>query len=140
MSTATKSIGELVAEVLSLRDEIDANETKNKLCKSDLEALESELSERMNEEGFQSVKAADGRTVYKSRDLFVNVAAQNRGAVVEACLALGLESLIKTEVPTASLKSHVREWMGDLGDKEQIPEQLRALINVHEAFSIRVRK
>lgn len=139
-TTAPKTIGELVADVLSARDSIERAETDVKSRKVDLAALESELSELMNEQGLQSVKSEDGRTVYKSRDLFVNVAATNREAVVAACRLLGMDEIIKTEVPTAALKSRVREWMGDLGDKEQIPESLRTLIAVHEEFSIRVRK
>lgn len=140
MQLATKSIGDLVAEVLAKRDEIELADAALKGQKSELDSLESELSDRMNEEGIQSLKSTDGRTVYKSRDLFVNVSAGNKAAVVNACRDLGLDELVRTEVPTTSLKSRIREWMGDLGDKDQIPELLRPLIAVHEEFSIRVRK
>lgn len=134
------TLGELVAEVLAKRDAIDAGEVTLKSQREELARLEDELSERMNEEGFQSFKAADGRAVYKSRELQVNVLATNRAAVVDACRTLGLEELVKVEVPTTSLKARIREWMGDLGDKEQIPEILRPLVNIHEGYAIRVRK
>jgi molybdopterin synthase catalytic subunit len=137
---ATKTIGELVTAVLAKRDEIDEIKHQSDKAMIELESLEEELSEQMNEQGLQSVKSTDGRLIYKSRDLFVNVAAANRSAVVEACRDLGLDELIKTEVPTSSLKARIREWMGDLGDREQIPEPLRPLIAVHESYSIRVRK
>lgn len=140
MSVATKTIGELAADLLAKRDEIDAAETKTKEMKGELEALENELSELMNDQGLQSMKSTDGRTIYKSRDLQVSVNAGNRAAVVSACQLLGLSDLIKTEVPTSSLKAHIREWLGDMGDQDQIPELLRPLVSVHESYAIRVRK
>ena len=138
--TAPKTVGQLVAEVLACRDECDAHKKELDAANRRADALESELSDLMDEQGLQSVKATDGRTLYKSRDLFVSVSAANRSAVVEACQALGLTDLIKTEVPTTTLKSHIKEWMGDMGEADQIPEQLRELVHVHEAYSIRIRK
>jgi hypothetical protein len=137
---AEKTIGELVSDVLAKRDESDRLAAEKKQTDAQCEVLERELSDLMDEQGLQSLKAADGRSLYKSRDLFVSVPAAQREAVVEACRTLGLDDLIKTEVPTAQLKSRIREWMGDMGDVEQIPEQLRPLVAVHESYSIRVRK
>jgi hypothetical protein len=140
MQAATKTIGELVQEVLAKRDASETLFAEKKRIDSECMELERELSDLMDEQGLQSLKASDGRTLYKSRDLFVNVPAANREAVVEACRLLGLDQLVVTSVNSNSLKSQVREWMGDVGDEEQIPEQLRSLVAVHEEYSIRVRK
>jgi molybdopterin synthase catalytic subunit len=139
-ATAVKTVGALVADILSARDRSDELAGEKKRIDAESERLEKELSDLMDEQGLQSVKSTDGRTLYKSRDLFVSVCAANRSAVVAACQELGLTDLIKTEVPTTTLKSHIREWMGDMGEADQIPEQLRALVHVHEEYSIRVRK
>lgn len=139
-STAVRTIGEIVGEILTARDRSDELAGEKKRIDAQSERLESELSDLMDEQGLQSVKSTDGRTLYKSRDLFVSVNAANRTAVVDACRELGLTDLIKTEVPTTTLKSHIKEWMGDMGEADQIPEQLRELVHVHEAYSIRIRK
>lgn len=140
MSLATKTVGELVAEVLAKRDASETLAAEKKRIDGECEQLERDLSDLMDAQGLQSVKSTDGRSLYKSRDLFVSVKAADREAVVEACRVLGLDSLIETQVSTSKLKANIREWMGDLGESDQIPEQLRPLVSVHEEYSIRVRK
>lgn len=134
------TITELAAQLLALRSEKEQLEAKLKELSARAGLVEKELSERMVEQGVQSITMADGQKVYLSRELAVSIPAQNQPAVADVCTELGLGDLVRTEVSTQRLKARVREWLGDLGAVEALPEQLRSLVHIHEWFAVRVRK
>lgn len=141
---ATADISDDVDLLLSIDDQISAS--KGNL--SELEKRREEVASRLAEQWAMIGKQSEsrrGKTIYRSRDLFVNTKAGMGGELTEACKAEGLGDLVREGVNVQSLKSWVREHAPvneETGERDfsQVPEAILEVVNCYESYGIKVRK
>lgn len=128
--------------------EVERLETLLKEAKRAKEDLANRVSEEYQEGDVRSQKIeVDGKsyTVYRRRDISASVLAGNQPQLVSICRSMGLDELVKTEVPTAKVKSYIVELArgddpADEYDWDAVPEELRSLVNIYETVKAIVKK
>jgi len=127
-----------LAEYLALRERIAELDAVTREAKKRMDAIEQIVIEDWAERGRQNVKQ-NGELIYVHRELFVNVPAANRPAVLDAVRLLGMDELVDTPaptVPTGKLKPRIREWIKD----DNVPDEINGLVNIVQKSVLRTRK
>lgn len=104
--------------------------------KKELSRLETKLLEDFERAGVDSMRI-DGMTVYPHRQLFANARDGDKERAVEALRACGLDDYVKEQFNTQSLSAYVRE-LDEL--EEPLPPPLAEALDIHEKYTLRVRK
>lgn len=127
-------------EFTDLEKERRQLEAKLKACKQQIATLSPVLMEEMAMAGIQSVKA-HGMTVFTRQDFYCSKKAVVAGAttekVCEVLRSLGYNNLVSETYSAATLKSIVKEM---IDNAEQIPEQLKSLINYDHTTKLVARQ
>lgn len=140
MSAISADLVELLNSVIEVDKQIAELEGYLNSLKRVRELHATAAVDAMAEAGMQSVRL-NGRTLFLARDLYVSVPSESREKLVEYCEEQGgLADLVEVGVNTSRLKSYIREELGDIGSVEDLPEGLRQLVRVHEAYKLRNRK
>lgn len=100
--------------------------------------LERDLIEWFAQNGWQNI-SVEGRTVYKQKSSYVSIKTGLREAVIEWAKAHGFGEKVQEQIPPATLKALVLEWMGEGADTDQVPAELLALLNVGTTVKLVVR-
>lgn len=142
MSDENTPLSRTLAEIIRLDQAIDEINDELATAKEARDNAEQLALELMGAAGIQSVKMG-GRTLYRQRELGVNVPAASRDALCEYMVGAGHEDLIETNVATAKLKSLIREMLNDNPEAELsavVPAEILSLARVHEFYKLRNRK
>lgn len=134
--------GDDVEAILLLDGAIKMLETLAKVAREKRQAVADRMAEEWGALGKQS-ENRNGRTIYKSRDLYCGAKKGMSESLVDAMQSEGLGDLVKDTIHPSTLKSWVRENspVDESGERDysQIPESIRSMLNIYESFSIRVR-
>lgn len=120
-------------------------EEQLKSIKRQSDAVELRLLDQMAETGVTSCRVrvdVDGvecsLTLYLKREFFCNKKSEvDPDYFCEVLKRNGLGYLVKDGYSGASLKSKLAEWRNE---GVEIPEELSALMNIHEPYVLRTRK
>lgn len=132
------------ADVLAMADEYARLYRISKAQKGDLDAtkaamadLDAKLQEAMLEKGSTSFNV-NGNTVFLSREIRANKnPAVDENTFYERLRAAGLGDFVTKTVSASRLAG----WARELIDADQpIPDDLAAVINVHQMYKVGVRK
>ena len=125
--------GEYVELQLRLRDTKSESDMLDRRAK----ALEPVLLERMNIEGCQNINVR-GMTLYRKTDRYVSKAkGVETEEVVAALFDIGMGWLVNDSYNAMKLKSAIMEKI-DAG--EELPEQIKPLLNIGEVHRLGARK
>lgn len=139
-SDATPSTMGLLHRYIALRATVEETEEAHETAVNHCDAVERELVNRMLEEGIRNVKTSDGRTAYLAHQLYCNVLAENREALHKYLRDTGRGELIKSTetVHSSTLKSMVKEMVGEELDFDRLPDELKSIINASDGFEVRI--
>jgi hypothetical protein len=101
-----------------------------------LEAIEAEALETMVEAGLQSVRTADGATIYIEESIFARPAAGHEAELVDALATNGMADLVRPRVMPQTLSAVVREMIRTDG---ALPGWMEPWVAVHRQQKVRVR-
>lgn len=127
----------LLRELVKVDREIKEGNDAVDLLKKRRTELESLLVEWFALNGWTKV-TCDGKTIYRRRELHVSVREACREQVIEWAKGAGFGEKVQEQIPPATLKAMVKEWVGDAVELDQIPEGLSPLLNVFEDVKLRV--
>jgi len=116
--------------------------------KEQMAKLQSEIVDDMSQAGISSMRVKD-RTLYIARDVSVSP-ADSKDALIAALKAAGLDQYVREDYHTQSLRAYVREILRDMGETQDIvddidlqnalPEPLREAMRVSTFYQLRSRK
>lgn len=139
----TEPTTELVRQWIALRDQKDGLEEQVKEIKDLLGMLAEHIKDRFLSEGTSRL-TVDGVTVHVTRDVKISAKGGEYDNAVEVLRRVGLESLVREQFNTLTLKSVVKEIMqsADMGD-EHARAQLKGLesaFSIFELYSLSARR
>lgn len=139
---------DLVNRFIDLDEQRKRKEGEVDTIKEELALLEPLIMERFENAGMQSMKSAQGATIYIRRELWASAADGAELLLLESLKAIGLGDMVKEKVNTQTLSAFVREQ-----EKEHfpgvtrpedimkvLPQQLQYALKLTEKFSLRTRK
>jgi len=130
----------VLADMLkALRDRKKLLEDEVKTYNSVIEMTELLLFEKMAEEEMQRFSRA-GYTFYLNPRTYVSAPPENAAAVNQWFRDHEMGDLIKETINPRTLSSQVNGMMGDGGTKEDLPEDLRTLLNFYEKPQVGIRR
>lgn len=130
-----ESIFELADRLRELRERKEALAEETKANNAELEDVEVRLNEAMINEGVTSFKRGDKQFVASVRT-FASPKAELRERVYQWLKNHGYGDMVKETVHAQTFAAFVNELI----DGEGVPEDLHALINIHEKPSVQMRK
>lgn len=140
---------DLVQKFIDLDQQRKAKERDVETLKEEITVLETELLQRFEHAGMQSMKSASGVTVYIHRQIWAGAQDGMGPFLPDALRGIGLGDLVQERVNTQTFSAWVREQAkasenGHVLSPEEIvavlPESLRPIVNVTEKYSLRARK
>lgn len=140
------------ADLVNLFIELDQKRKSHEgaidAIKEELARLETELMQRFENAGIQSMKSTSGYQVYVRRDLWAGAIDGQDALLVESLKLAGLGDMVKEKCNTQTLSAYVREiekanfttpQKPDLLIKA-LPAPMQAAVSVTEKYSLRTRK
>ena len=140
---------DLVRQFVELDQQRKAKEGEVDKLKEQLAVIETELLQRFEHAGLQSMKTELGVTVYVHRQLWAGAQDGNTDRLVGSLKLVGLEALVREQVNSQTLSAWVREQAkahenGHTLSPEEIrpllPGPLQEAMSLSEKFSVRTRK
>lgn len=101
-----------------------------------LAEIEREAIDTMVEAGLQSVRTADGATIYLDHSVYARPASGAEDELIVALQRNGMGELARPRVLTQQLSAVVREMLRDDG---KLPSWLEELVTVHSEPKVRIR-
>jgi seryl-tRNA synthetase len=139
MSVAT----DLVQRLIELDEKIKSQTAELKELSEEREEIERLIVDEWSSINKQN-ENRQGKTIYQARELHCSTAKGHSDQLQDALRSEGLDEFIREQVSMQSLKSWVREnsEVDDSGERDlsQVPEQVRACLNLYEKHTIRIRK
>lgn len=120
---------------LRLTRDKKALDVKLEKVKQDLKESEKVLRAQFEKAGLDSTKV-DGTTIYLHRQVWARAKDGDRGAVLVALRETEMDEYITENFNTNSLSAYVRECEKE---GQEIPEKLKACLEITEVFSLRTR-
>lgn len=149
MSATTK---DLVNKFIKLDQLIKGKEGEVEDLKKERAALEALLLPRFQEGGIASMKSSSKVTVYLRRDVWAGAKDGDKASLYAAMRTIPetasmVQETVNSQTFSAYVREKAREHFGDALNTakpedlvQALPEELRALVNVTEKFSLRATK
>jgi lipopolysaccharide biosynthesis regulator YciM len=101
-----------------------------------IQAIEAEALETMVAAGLQSVRTADGATIYIEEAIYARPAAGHEDDLIVALQTNGMADLVRPRVMPQTLSAAVRELLRSDGE---LPGWLEPWVAVHRQQRVKVR-
>lgn len=140
---------DLVNEFIELDELRKTKEREAEKIKERMTELESQIMDRFENAGMQSMKSKSGVVLYIRRQLFAGAAEGATVLLTESLKLAGLGDLVKEAVNSQRLSSWVTEFEAEHfnGAKvrpddlvQAMPAELRESLKVTEKYSLRTKK
>jgi hypothetical protein len=130
----------VLADMLkALRDRKKTLEDAAKTYASVIEMTEKILFEKMVEEEVQRFSRG-GYTFYLNPRTYISAPPENAAAVNQWFKDHDMGDLVKETINPRTLSSQVNGMMGEGGTQEDLPEDLRTLLNFYEKAQVGIRR
>lgn len=140
---------DLVNQFIELDEKKKKTDEDLEAIKSQMAKLETQIMERFENAGMQSMKSKDGQVVYIRRDLRAGAVDGASVLLMEALKSAGAGDLVKEAINHQRLSSWVREieeekFAGAKVKPEELlatfPASLQSTLKITEQFSLRCKK
>lgn len=132
----SEDLGKQLRKFSRLKLELAALEESVRDKKAEVEQSEEHIRRMFASLGLKSATLADGRTVHLRNELRVSKAGGVGKEDFHRILRENdLEDFVTNTVSAATLKGYVRECRDS---KQEIPEEVRKALNIHEEFRVNV--
>jgi hypothetical protein len=127
---------DLLADYVETNEHIKELKADLKLAEQAKKDLEPRALAELERAGVQNIKIA-GSTVFVHRQLWARAKDGNKEAAVAALKAAGLSHIVSETFNTQTLSAYVRELDTD---SEELDDELAAVLDITEDFSLRCRR